>query len=123
MTADIDLLVMDAPPQLTRRRSAWSRCDEVVARTAPTETTTCQVCSATIARGDWQLGLMFIHVEGFMLMEWHHVACMARVPGVVLDELLATVQSEMAAEQKEEFQVAVAKALADAPPPPPSVSQ
>lgn len=113
-SGDLDIMMADAPPRLMRRRSAWSRCDEAVARVAPTATTTCQVCSAAIEQGVWQIGLMFIHVEGFMLMEWYHVGCTISVSGLVMDELLETVQSEMTSDQKQAFQDAVVKNLPQA---------
>lgn len=102
----------DAPAARPRGRSAWSRCDQAVARIAPLSTTTCQVCGMPIAEGSWQLGLMFIHVEGFMLMEWHHLACATKMPGDALGSLLETVQSEMTPEQKQDFCNAFSKAAA-----------
>uniref|UniRef100_K3X8D5 PARP-type domain-containing protein n=1 Tax=Globisporangium ultimum (strain ATCC 200006 / CBS 805.95 / DAOM BR144) TaxID=431595 RepID=K3X8D5_GLOUD len=97
------------PPPRARGRSAWSRCDEAVARIAPTSTTTCQVCSQSIAQGEWQLGVMFIHVEGFMLMEWYHLQCSFCIPGGGLQDVLETVQSEMTSAQKLQFQAAYEK--------------
>lgn len=94
------------PPPRTRGRSAWSRCDEAVARTAPTSTTTCQVCSKAIEQGEWQLGLMYIHIEGFMLMEWYHIECSSSIPGASLSDLLENVQSEMSPSQRQQFQAA-----------------
>lgn len=97
----------EAPLPVTgrsRSRSAWSRCEEAVARVAPTSTTTCQACSSCIAHGEWQLGLMFIHVEGFMLMEWYHVRCAAEMPGAALLDVLAAVQSDMTPQQRSQFQ-------------------
>lgn len=94
------------PPPRARGRSAWSRCDEAVARIAPTSTTTCQVCSSAIAQGEWQLGAMFIHVEGFMLMEWYHLQCSVGIPGGGLHDVLENVQSEMTPAQQQQFQAA-----------------
>lgn len=104
MSADCEM--PPPPPPRARGRSAWSRCDEAVARIAPTATTTCQVCSSAIAQGAWQLGAMFIHVEGFMLMEWYHLECSAGIPG---GDVLETVQSEMSPAQRLQFQAAYEK--------------
>ncbi|KAJ0412665.1 hypothetical protein ATCC90586_002295 [Pythium insidiosum] len=100
---DLDLL---EPPRITRRRSAWSRCEEAVARVAPTATTTCQVCSEAIAQGEWQIGLMFLHVEGFMLMEWYHIGCTACLPNMPVNEVLDMVQADMSTEQRQAFATA-----------------
>ncbi|DAZ98628.1 TPA: hypothetical protein N0F65_000823 [Lagenidium giganteum] len=94
------------PPPRARGRSAWSRCDEAIARVAPTSTTTCQVCSNAIKQGEWQIGLMFIHLEGFMLVEWYHLECTHNLPGAGLDELLETVQNEMTPNERKLFQAA-----------------
>ncbi|KAG7389559.1 hypothetical protein PHYPSEUDO_010204 [Phytophthora pseudosyringae] len=104
-------LLPQVPPPGTSPRSSnsWSRCDQAVARVAPIATTTCQVCSKCIAKGEWQLGLMFIHVEGFMLMEWYHLQCSKSLQGSGLSDVLHTVQSEMTPAQKQEFQLACQK--------------
>lgn len=109
-TAEMEMPTETRP----RGRSAWSRCDQAVARIAPISTTTCQVCGAQIAQGAWQLGLMFIHVEGFMLMEWYHLQCAKRMPGAGLAELIETVQTEMTPEQKQDFCAAFNEAAAGA---------
>ncbi|EGZ16900.1 hypothetical protein PHYSODRAFT_330947 [Phytophthora sojae] len=98
----------DAPPPGTspRSSSSWSRCDQAVARVAPIATTTCQVCSQRIAKGEWQLGLMFVHLEGFMLMEWYHLQCSKSLQSSGLSGILESAQSEMTQEQKLEFQLA-----------------
>ncbi|RLN95235.1 hypothetical protein BBJ28_00024834 [Nothophytophthora sp. Chile5] len=107
MATEMQQLPQVPPPGTGPRSSgAWSRCDQAVARVAPIATTTCQVCSACIAKGQWQLGLMFIHVEGFMLMEWYHLQCTKSLPGGGLSDVLETVQSEMTPAQKQEFQAA-----------------
>lgn len=98
-TAEMEMPTETRP----RGRSAWSRCDQAVARIAPIGTTTCQVCGQSIAQGQWQLGLMFIHVEGFMLMEWYHLQCATRMPAAGLRELIETVQQEMTPEQRQDF--------------------
>lgn len=103
MTADS---MPPPPPPRARGRSAWSRCDEPVARVAPTATTTCQVCSSAIAQGAWQLGVMFIHVEGFMLMEWYHLECSEGIPG---GDVLEAVQTEMTPAQRLQFRAAYEK--------------
>jgi hypothetical protein len=92
-----------------RRTSAWRRCDEAIARIAPTCTTTCQVCDDKINEGEWQLGLMYLHDDGFMLMEWHHLGCTASLPGQGLYEL-ELVQNEMTPLQKREFLLILQKA-------------
>lgn len=97
---------MEMPTTRARGRSAWSRCQEAVARVAPTSTTTCQVCEQSIQQGEWQIGAMFIHVEGFMLMEWYHLPCTASIPGDALQDVLESVQSEMTADSKQQFQAA-----------------
>lgn len=97
---------MELPNTCPRLRTSWSRCDQAVARAAPIATTTCQVCSKCVAKGEWQLGLMFIHIEGFMLMEWYHLQCSLSLQGSGLDNVLEAVQSEMSPAQKEEFQLA-----------------
>ncbi|KAL3656874.1 hypothetical protein V7S43_018215 [Phytophthora oleae] len=103
----MDQLPQVPPPGTSPRSSnSWSRCDKPVARVAPTNTTTCQVCSNSIAPGEWQLGLMYIHVEGFMLMEWYHLRCSKSLQGSGLENVLETVQSEMTATQKQEFHLA-----------------
>lgn len=104
--ATLDMEMPPPPPPRARGRSAWSRCDEAVARIAPTSTTTCQVCSSAIAQGEWQLGVMFIHIEGFMLMEWYHLQCSVCIPGGGLHDVLENVQSEMTPAQKQQFQAA-----------------
>ncbi|KAJ8524083.1 hypothetical protein ON010_g17035 [Phytophthora cinnamomi] len=98
----------NVPPPGTspRTSSSWSRCEQAVARVAPIATTTCQVCSKRIAEGEWQLGLMFVHVEGFMLMEWHHLQCSKSLQGSGLSDILESAQSEMTQAQKQEFQLA-----------------
>lgn len=97
---------IDASP---RSSTSWSRCDQAVARVAPIATTTCQICSKYIARGGWQLGLMFIHVEGFMLMEWIHLQCSKSLEGSGLTNIFQSVQSEMTPAQKQDFQLACQK--------------
>ncbi|CEG36030.1 conserved hypothetical protein [Plasmopara halstedii] len=92
-----------------RLSNSWSRCDQAVARVAPISTTTCQVCSNCIAKGEWQLGLMFIHVEGFMLMEWFHLQCFKSLQGNGLTNVLQSVQNEMTTSQKQDFQLACQK--------------
>ena len=113
MTIQMDELPQ-APSSGTSPRSSnsWSRCDQAVARVAPIATTTCQVCSKGIAQGEWQLGLMFIHVEGYMLMEWYHLQCSKSLQGNGLSDVLQTVQSEMTEAQKEVFQLACQEASA-----------
>lgn len=111
MAAQMDQLPQVPPPGTSPRTSnSWSRCDQAVARVAPITTTTCQVCSKRIVKDEWQLGLMFIHVEGFMLMEWHHLQCFKSLQGSGLSNVLETVQSEMTPAQRKEFQLACEKA-------------
>ncbi|KAG7400468.1 hypothetical protein PHYBOEH_005496 [Phytophthora boehmeriae] len=113
MATPIEQLPQVPPPGTSPRSStSWSRCDQAVARVAPIATTTCQVCSSCIAKGEWQLGLMFIHVEGFMLMEWYHLQCSKTLQGSGLSDVLETVQSEMNPAQKKEFQSACQKVSA-----------
>ncbi|CAI5731172.1 unnamed protein product [Hyaloperonospora brassicae] len=95
-----------------RSGTSWSRCDQAVARVAPSATTTCQVCSKRIGQGEWQLGLMFIHVEGYMLMEWYHLQCSKSLQGNGLSDVLETVQSEMTDGQKQVFRLACQEASA-----------
>ncbi|KAF1772122.1 Zinc finger, PARP-type [Phytophthora cactorum] len=113
MDIRMDELPQVPPPGTTSPRSSlsssWRRCEHPVARIAPIATTTCQVCSKCIAKGDWQLGLMFIHVEGIMIMEWYHPQCSESLQGSDLTDVLQTVQSEMTPEQKKEFQLAFQK--------------
>ncbi|KAG7389560.1 hypothetical protein PHYPSEUDO_010205 [Phytophthora pseudosyringae] len=110
MDTPMDQLPQVPPPGTSPRSSnSWSRCDQPVARVAPIATTTCQVCSKCIDKGEWQLGLMFIHTEGFMLMEWHHLQCSKVLQGSDLSDVLHAVQSEMTPAQKQEFQVACQK--------------
>ncbi|OQR92197.1 hypothetical protein THRCLA_22400 [Thraustotheca clavata] len=54
---------------------AWSQYKEAVLQVARTSTTTCQACTSKITCGQLRLGVMYLHVEGFMLMEWIHVSC------------------------------------------------
>ncbi|OQR84882.1 hypothetical protein ACHHYP_12583 [Achlya hypogyna] len=54
---------------------AWSQYKEAVLQVAHTSTATCQACNGKIDRGQLRLGVMYLHVDGFMLMEWIHVAC------------------------------------------------
>ncbi|EQC33897.1 hypothetical protein SDRG_08577 [Saprolegnia diclina VS20] len=63
-----------APP------SAWSQYKEAVLQVATTSTATCQACSAKISAGQLRLGVMYLHVDGFMLMEWVHVSCEPSLP-------------------------------------------
>lgn len=54
---------------------------------------------------------MFIHVEGFMLMEWYHLQCSFCIPGGGLQDVLETVQSEMTPTQKQQFQAVYEKLI------------
>ncbi|GMF53144.1 unnamed protein product [Phytophthora fragariaefolia] len=103
----MDQLPNTPPPGTSpRSSSSWSRCDQAVARVAPIATTTCQVCSKCIAKGEWELGLMFVHTDGFMLMEWYHLQCSKSLQGSDLSSIFESAQSEMTQMQKEEFQMA-----------------
>ncbi|RQM15987.1 hypothetical protein DD237_004458 [Peronospora effusa] len=111
MADQMDQFPQVPPPGTSPRTSnSWSRCDQAVARVAPIATTTCQVCSKCIAKDEWQLGLMFIHVEGFMVMEWHHLHCFKSLQGSGLSDVFETVQIEMTPAQKKDFQLACQKA-------------
>nr|CCA18651.1 conserved hypothetical protein [Albugo laibachii Nc14] len=107
-TESITLLPPPPPPR-QRRASAWNRCDEAVARKAPTSTTTCQVCEQSIVKDNWQLGLMFLHTDGFMLMEWYHLSCSKCIPAGGLDNILERAQADMSADVLADFQIAVSK--------------
>ncbi|EEY61203.1 uncharacterized protein PITG_01455 [Phytophthora infestans T30-4] len=103
----MDELPQVPPPGTSpRSSSSWLRSDDPVARVTPIATTTCQVCSRSIAKGEWQLGFMFIHVEGFMITEWYHLRCSE---SLYTSDVLQNVQSEMTSEQKQEFQLAYQK--------------
>lgn len=104
-------LLPPPPPPRQRRASTWNRCDEAVARQAPTSTTTCQVCEESIMKDDWQLGLMFLHTDGFMLMEWYHLSCLKCIPAAGLDNILERAQADMPVDVLADFQVAVNKAF------------
>ena len=53
---------------------------------------------------------MFVHVEGFMLMEWYHLHCFKSLQDSRLSDVLEAVQREMTPAQKKEFQLACQKA-------------
>ncbi|ETV69834.1 hypothetical protein H257_14457 [Aphanomyces astaci] len=55
--------------------TAWSQCKDAVMQVAHTSTTTCQACEGKIASGQLRLGVMYLHVDGFMLVEWIHLRC------------------------------------------------
>ncbi|KAG9403909.1 hypothetical protein AC1031_005397 [Aphanomyces cochlioides] len=55
--------------------TAWSQCKEAIMQVAHTSTTTCQACETKIASGQLRLGVMYLHADGFMLVEWIHLAC------------------------------------------------
>ncbi|ETV89949.1 hypothetical protein H310_15214 [Aphanomyces invadans] len=55
--------------------TAWSQCKDAVMQVAHTSTTTCQACETKISSGQLRLGVMYLHVDGFMLVEWIHLSC------------------------------------------------
>ncbi|KAF0698401.1 Aste57867_10968 [Aphanomyces stellatus] len=55
--------------------AAWSQCKDAIMQVAHTSTTTCQACETKIASGQLRLGVMYQHVDGFVLVEWIHLTC------------------------------------------------
>lgn len=68
---------MIVPAIVQRNKKAWHLSKDHLVNAATGTTSTCRSCENLIEFGAIRLGFIFTHRQGFILIEWHHINCIA----------------------------------------------
>ncbi|ETW06995.1 hypothetical protein H310_03094 [Aphanomyces invadans] len=53
----------------------WSTTQLPILGLATNSSSTCQACRGAIMKGSIRVGIIFQHLSGFIVLDWHHLTC------------------------------------------------